>query len=193
MRPLQFIVLWIILILTLLSPSLLAQDTTGFDDSTSVANTLNPMIEWRESWYSGQWYNLSFNDGFAFDYRFYGAGFRPPNEEPIHLSAFGAAMGNFTTNYLRPNFMLVGYVVEDSMWCILSSVLSPEYVHRRDINMGDLEGESYWVDEVWSSWRQEWLDEEPPEYRYDETEVRSRHECVGNAATPSRDRGVVGV
>ncbi len=171
MRSIQLFIIWIILILTLLSPRLHAQDTTGFNDSTSIANAFNPSVEWRESWYSGQWYNLSFVDGFSFEYRFYADGRLPSHEELISFSAYGPAVGgDFRTGNYRPQFMLVGYVVEDSTWCLLTATLDPAYIQRR-VNSNI---ESYGVEEEWYTWREVWTEGDsatPKEYEYDETLV----------------------
>jgi len=140
-------------------------DTTGFIDSLSRGNVGNPIEGWQESWFDGAWFNLSFTDNFAFTYRFYGYKAPPPDESLIENRAFGAAVGNLHTTYLGPEFLLLGYVVEDETWCILPAVLSPQYVtaraplnhHRR-----------YTVDAIWYSCRAFWQ-HHPPVYRHEET------------------------
>ncbi|MFH0765887.1 MAG: hypothetical protein V2A61_05645 [Calditrichota bacterium] len=152
---------------SLLAPHLRAQDSTGFIDSTSRGNAGNPLIGWRESWLSGDWFNLSFTDNFSLTYRFYGQSDPPPVEELVERNALNATWGDFSTTYLGPQFLLLGYVVEDETWCILPAVLSPEYVQRRERVGGD----EYVISEIWYSWREFWerIPPNPPKYLHEET------------------------
>ena len=168
MKCSQFIALMIILIFIILAPQLLAQeeDTTGFVDYRR--NALNVRVNWRESWFSGDWYNISFTDNFSFTYSYYGHSTPPPLEIPISIHGFSAAMGNKSTSDSGPKFYLVGYVEEDETWCIIPSVLSPEYIRRAEWGDGY---EYYYVNEIWYSWREFWIRDIYPIYDHEETYV----------------------
>ena len=166
MKTIRFVTLWIILIFYLLVPHIRAQDTTGFIDSVSHAYAFNERVEWQESWFSGLWYNFSFTDNFSFTYKYYAYLYYRPSEELIEFGAFSAAMGILNTSFHGPRFCLIGYVVEDSTWCIIPAVLSPEYIH--EMVMGD---DVYcWVEGIWYSWREFW-DRDPLTYLFEETYV----------------------
>ena len=164
MNSSQRTLLCLILASSLLAPQLLAQDTTGFIDPLT-RGTGNPSIAWSESWFDGFSYNLSFTDNFFFTYRYYGDS---PDIDTalIAKGAFDATMGNFSTFNPGPRFLLLGYVEEDEIWCILPAVLSPEYIHH----FARADGIEYWVDEIWCTWREFWF-HHLPEYLYEETYV----------------------
>jgi len=160
----------ILLALCLSAAALHAQNNGGFIDSLTRANAGNVFVDWRESWFSGIWYNFSFVDNFAFTYRFNGASSPPPAEQIINVDAFNAAMGDFGTGYLGPKFALLGYVEEDSMWCIIPAVLSPDYIQQIQ---GPDSTTEYRISRTWYSWCEFW--ERPPgghpTYLYEETYV----------------------
>ncbi len=156
------------MVLFLLVPAANAQDTSGFIDSVSNANAFNAYIEWRESWFTGLWYNFSFVDNFGFNYTFYGNNAPPPREEFESVNAFLPALGDFSTSYCGPKFILIGYIQEDDVWCLLPAVLSPQYILGALNQFGN---ERYIVNELWYCWNETWERNppDPPTYQYETT------------------------
>jgi hypothetical protein len=160
---------------------LLAQDTSGF--WWERANAPNGRVEWHDSWFNGEAYNFSFTDNLGFSYRLfrYGPPIRPPTEFSGQISAFNAAMGDFHTTPYGPTFLLLGYVEEDSLWCFLPAVLSPEYVQRVEW----AGGARYAVNEIWCSWEEVWDNppETPPIYQFSETSANHSLNIWGRLPT----------
>lgn len=107
MKITRFVVVWFILIFFLLVPHIQAQDTTGFIGA--IPNAENVTIGWRQSWFSGRWYNFSFTDNFSFTYKYYGYS-ASPSEDLVYITAFSAAMGLLSTSRSGPTFYLIGYI-----------------------------------------------------------------------------------
>lgn len=159
-------------VISIFAPQLIAQDTLGFVDQR--INALNPRIEWRENWFSGDWFNFSFNDNFSLAFAYYDVVSPNIDRRVCRNSGLLAAMGNMSTSRNGPQFWLFGYVVEDETWCIIPSVLSPEYIHR--VVWG--QGEYYFVNEAWN-FSQVIFEGDPPFYQYDLTWLNHSYNIWG--------------